>query len=479
MSSCRHASISATLATVLAAGCPSLAVGQTTWTGAGDGVSFSDAGNWFAGVPGAADDAFIDGGNAAAAAVSLTAGGSVRDLTIDAGDALTIAIASTLTVNGTLTNNGVVSLDLVLPGNTFDATLAFNTAASDAMLTGTGEIVMSDDFDHSVLALSNAFSIINGADHTIRGAGQILANVGGFVNDGLVQATGSSAALVVDPGSGAQFVNNGTLEALGSVGMTLNAGVYVNTNGLIAARDGSLVQLQNGAVVQGGEVTTTGTGRILANSGSDLSAVTVTDGSRLDIAPQAAVDVFGGITNNGTINLTTMTDGNSFDSTLNFADSASISGNGTIDMVDDIDNRITASTNSVTVTQGAGHSIRGSGFILSNIGGFVNEGLIQATGASVALTLDPGSLGFVNNSIMQALGTAGMIFNAGTYDNTNGLITVGDDSLVRFLSGANIQGGTLTAAGSGLFDAASGADLTGVTLTAGSRLDVASQAGVD
>jgi len=88
------------LASVLLLGSALEARGQVTWTGDGDGTSWSDAANWSSQqVPGSGDDVVIDAPSDSTYTVELTAARTVASLRIDSRDA-TLALAADLTVSG-------------------------------------------------------------------------------------------------------------------------------------------------------------------------------------------------------------------------------------------------------------------------------------------------------------------------------------------------------------------------------------------
>ena len=86
----------------------------------------------------------------------------------------------------------------------------------------------------------------------------------------------------------------------------------------------------------------------------------------------------------------------------------------------------------------------------------INNGLIDANVAGVALLLDPSDAGnFTNNSDDASLNGGGILQltgnGNGTFDNTNGVIeAVGAGSEVQLFSSASVTGGTVRGTGDGL-----------------------------
>ncbi|MEM9065174.1 MAG: hypothetical protein AAGB51_06745 [Planctomycetota bacterium] len=441
-------------AIVLAAGIAAPVFAQTSWNGAGDGVDWTDDANWDSGIdPNAVGtDAIID----AMASVRLATTRAVGALTIGFNNTLTILQGGNLTIGGALVNNGQLFLQ-ALNSSGASLTLAFS---GDQTISGTGEIVLNDDQQNFITA-SNAV-ITNSAGHTIRGAGNILFNSGGVVNDGSIIAQGDNE-LSFDPGAQG-FVNNGTLRAEGAGGLEFRGGVYTN-NSTIEVADGSVANVNSGAEIVGGSLTSAGTGEFRANNGSDFTGVTVTAGSQVVQGQSQNTQIRNGLTNNGTWSIEGLASSGA-GTTLAFVGTQVIDGNGEIFLNDDSNNFITA-TDSV-ITNGFDHTIRGAGNLLFNSGGVINNGTILAQGAN-DLQIDPAADGFVNNGVLRAEGTGGLTFSGGVFTN-NTSIDVADGSVLNVNSSAEIIGGLLTSSGTGEIRANNGSDFTDVTVSMSSRV---------
>ncbi len=153
---------------------------------------------------------------------------------------------------------------------------------------------------------------------------------------------------------------------------------------------------------------------------------------------------------------------------------SAINGTGTITLGSNVNNSIRTLGAGDIITQAAGHTIQGSGSLLINSGGFVNQGQVIANNAGSALTIDPGAGGFDNSGgTLQATAGATMNLNTATYTNTGGTISAdGAGSVVQLNSSAvEIVGGDLTTtAGGEIRTAFGGSILDGVTVTNGSNL---------
>lgn len=159
-----------------------LLLAEVTWTGAGDGESWSNANNWIregeAGLPQDGDDVLIPGGTLTVSfesgSVSLNSLASDASLTIDGGS-LTVANTSqvdgllTLT-GGTLTANGEIQLadDFEWTGGRLNGTNAITLSASTEMrmtsdggrgignvtIQGDGAVIWTDGFLQSTSGIA-------------------------------------------------------------------------------------------------------------------------------------------------------------------------------------------------------------------------------------------------------------------------------------------------------------------------------------
>jgi hypothetical protein len=428
---------------------------DATWNG-GTG-NWSAAAKWSGGVvPNNGDtnafSVFIDGGKAAASTVALDISATVKSLSIDRGDQLDQINGRDLTIDGgSAVNNGVWTVNTT--GAATD--LRFNGGVT---LSGSGSIVMNNALFSNNRIFTDNTVLTQAAGHTIRGSGQLLANSGGMVNQGTI-IVDQSVGLLVDPND-LGLVNQGLLQASGGP-LVLLSGTYTNTQGTIEALDGSEVQIRTGATVVGGALRSQGTGAVVPQDGT-LTNVTTSGMVRQDNGQH--VIITGGLTNNGTWSLNTT--GSATD--MRFDGGVTLSGTGSIVMNNALffNNRIL--TDNTVLTQAAGHTIRGSGQLLGDSGGMVNQGTIIVD-QSVGLLVDPNDLGFVNQGLLQASGGP-LVLWAGTYPNTQGTIEALDGSEVQIRTGATVVGGALRGQGTGAI-VPQGGTLTNVTTTGTVRLD--------
>ena len=336
------------------------------------------------------------------------------------------------TVTGTFSHDGVWSL------NSANTATVINMN-DGVVVNGTGKILTSNNSGNQIR--TNNTVVTFGANYDFEGAGSLLGDTGGMVNNGDINAT-LGAVLTIDPNA-LGFVNNGTINATGVGGIDLNAGTYTN-NGSINVGDASRVDLKNGVIINGGTLTTAGTGKINIESptapGATLNNVVLNGNVEQNNANDATVT--GTFTHNG------LWDMNSAGTatTLSFNGGVTINVNSVIDMSNNVGNQIL--TDDSVITLGANATIQGGGNILVDTGGMVNNGTITAN-QNTALTIDPNAKGFVNNGSMDATGLGGLVFNAGTFTN-NTSIDVADGSKLDVGNGTVIDGGVINTTGTGV-----------------------------
>jgi hypothetical protein len=361
-----------------------------------------------------------------------------------------------------ITNNDTISM--LSTGNGTDLRLHSLVTS----LTGTGIIEMGD---HANNFIRNNFGAVtrlhHDVDHTIRGAGQIGVNSLFLTNDGLIEATLSNA-LQFDLREEETNFNNGTMQATGGGTLNfLNSGIVDNTNGVIQALDGSVVNLM-GTTILGGTLDTADSGVVQGSTNVPILTDVTNDGL-FRLFNDADVVINGTLTNNDTFEMNSA--GNGTDIRINTA-VGTITGPGEIVMGNHPNNFIRNNFGSVTqFVNGADHTIRGGGQIGLNTIGIINDGTIISN-VSAGISFDPRSEagGFVNNGLLHVTGKGGVTIHPdpftnagdvvvdatrkltrnGNYDQTAGTTTASGE--VEVNNGTfNLQGGVLN--GSGLVDA--------------------------
>ena len=108
-------------------------------------------------------------------------------------------------IAGTITNNGTVTM--ASAGSNTDVEIQ-----GDTSIGGTGSVVLTTTGANNAGINGNG-TLTNEAGHTIEGQGTFGENTIGIVNDGLIDANSSGAALLLDPSNAGALTNNATLRA--------------------------------------------------------------------------------------------------------------------------------------------------------------------------------------------------------------------------------------------------------------------------
>src|SRR4029077_6426458 len=174
----------------------------------------------------------------------------------------------------------------------------------------------------------------------------------------------------------------------------------------------------------------------------------------------------GTINNSGTILLNST--GNFTD--LRIADGTMLTGGGSVILSDSPNNRIYGTLNSGAETlTNVNNTISGAGqFGVSNSIEFINQsaGVIDATSSTNALIITPTTNstlvssnggGFVNQGLLEATAAGGLVLNSGQFNNKAAMIeAVGSGNNVTLENNVTISGGTLSGSGGGLVETAAG-----------------------
>jgi hypothetical protein len=221
-------------------------------------------------------------------------------VTVTSGSNIELSNGRTLTLLGTILNNGLLSLLATSGSND----LEFGGAVT---VNGSGSISLSDHASNRLSAASGGSTLTLGAQQTIQGAGEVGRDNLEITHQGILWASGSNPLIVDNAGS--TFTNSGTLKATGAGGMSLADAV---TNlGLVDISSGSSITV-SGAFTQnsttsstrlaGGSFTATSfalQSGTLTGSGTVNGAVTATSGA---IYP-GGDGTIGSLTFNSTLNL--------------------------------------------------------------------------------------------------------------------------------------------------------------------------------
>jgi fibronectin-binding autotransporter adhesin len=310
---------------------------------------------------------------------------------------------ATTTLQGTITNNG-----------TFQALHGGLQIMGSVTLKGSGTMIGGDsNFIQS--ACCNPANLI--LQQPISGGGTIGDSSFTLTNQSTVNANSPTSMLTL---TGSPEINAATLEASG--GGTLEIRNTVNNNGgAISALNGSTVLLDYSGTVNGGTLTTSGTGSFQTSSGTlDGSTNVVTNAGLFSVASGETLSLKGAISNSGTFALAN-------GSCMAMSAPTTLTGSGTIQMNGNSCLFGWAATNTLTNKS----TIEGAGSIGdSNPMGFTNSGTVLANQAAPLTIVSAGS-GFLN--------TGSLIVSAGSTLNINGQM--------KNLSKGILTGGTFSVAG--------------------------------
>ena len=383
--------------------------------------------------------------------------------------AITLTNGSTYKAGGSTDVLGTINLGT--SGSGSNIALSGNMILTGATtLTGPGTVTMAGGYIYE----SGGQTLTN--QSTIQGYGTIGYNGLTVTNEATVNANASGQTLSLSSSdgitNGTSGTTLGTLEATG--GGTLYLGNTVqNQYGSIIAGTGSTVNVNT--TIEGGSLTTTGTGVMQTDSsatldGSTLGAITLTNGSTYS-APGGTTYVLG------TINLGTSGSGASIalGGTMTLNGNTTLSGPGALTMTGATIDEI----GSQTLTNQS--TIQGYGQIGYNGASLTNEGLVNANASGQTLLLS-GVTTTTNGTSGTTLGTleatgGGTLTIADAVQNQFGSIIAGTGSTVNVNS--TIQGGTLTTTGTGVMQTDGSATLDGsssqgaITLTNGSTYTAA------
>jgi len=435
------------LAIVLGAGAPA-AVGQQTvtqWTGAINDL-WTESGNWTAGVP--------NNGSGTFAAIIDTGLGFVQLNTNVTIDRALIGPTSAVRINnGRILDivaepdplnpsgmTGILAIDNLLTIDTFNVATRIRMVGEGQLLitpgsTPTGRIETSNSTVSRIEGTGTGTqTIVFSPGLTFTGAGNVGNNTVRVDNRGVIEAS-LPAGLTLDAGDGNLAFNSGVLSAIDSSTLRLLGTDLDNTLGIIEASDTAGVRIEGSSSVLGGVLRTFDNGQILPQSGAAFDGVTIAPGSTVNQNNGVSADLFNDLLNDGTWTM------NVFNSAVQLFTNGdfTIAGDGEIVMNNSTSNFIRPRASGEIITHAASHTIRGSGTLLNNVGGMVNNGAILAGPGSQPIVIDPqGDMDFVNNPGGVLGGTGTLELRDGTLDN-RGTISPGFSPGTLTINATNVD----------------------------------------
>jgi len=370
-------------------GVASVAQGQT-WVGPSNGP-WSDPLNWSTlTIPNSpVADVLIDSNDTQITITQLDVFALIRSLQIDSADQLQFDQNTNLVVLGNGTFASVHNFGSIVIGPRSEL---LSGVSGTLKFDGAGTVALNG----STSLLAGSGRIVN-VDNTISGDGTIGGNSAEFTNAFLIDASTPARPLLLDPApTGASaFINNGTLSA--TAGWLLvsgnGGGDFDNTNGFFQA-DAGTIALVSGATIVGGTFQSSAGSRVevAANHAASISAIT--NNSFFNVDAGATLTAAGAITNNGSIQLYADSAGSS----LLVNGSVSFAGTGELILTPANGGAaIVASATGGLLINGAGHRIKGGGFLGNNSAGLQNHGVISATDPLSFLIVDPGNAPMLHN----------------------------------------------------------------------------------
>jgi YVTN family beta-propeller protein len=387
---------------------------------------------------------------------------------------------STITLDGTTTNQGAITLtgtytvtnnsETVISGTIINTGLisvlsnnanTFLTVNGPVTLTGGGTVTLSQ-------AIGNGQPIVRNTNNgALTNVNNLIQGSGQFGNNGLVITNQASGVINANGPFSLQF-NNGSVTNLGMVeataGGTLTVNVIVVNKGatMLATGTGSAIQLLGGADIEGGTITSAA-GAYLGS----MSSVTL-DGSTLGmltingiftVSNNEEVVLLGTINNTGLISVIS----NNANTFITFSSTVTLTGGGTVTLSQAISNGQPILRN---VDNGAlinvNNLIQGSGQIGNNDLPITNQsgGVIDANG-TFPLQLNNGTV--TNLGLLEATSGGTLTVNVLVINKTSTILSTGAGSAIQLLGGADIQGGTITSAAGAYFGSMSSVTLDGST----------------
>ena len=157
--------------------------------------------------------------------LTMAAGGTITivnsddlNTTLTNKGAINVGNNSQVTVHGTVTNNGVISLS-----NTA-AFANLNVGSGGVSLTGAGQVTLTDNASNDIIGTGGVQTLTN-VDNTISGAGFIGGGSLILNNQakGIINSTGTTNALTLDMGFGTA-TNAGLIESTGKGASSFRTG---------------------------------------------------------------------------------------------------------------------------------------------------------------------------------------------------------------------------------------------------------------
>ncbi len=378
---------------------------------------------------------------------------------VDFSGVLNIQNAQTLSINNSLTNNGVMTIN---PAGNISATqIVFNDSMA---VGGTGEIVLASTDARARIQTATGVVATMPATQTIRGFGRIEADM---INNGIIRSDSSEIRMTTN-----SKVNTATIEAINGSTVEVN-GITIDQSGggTLSANDaGSQIELLSATII-GGQVSSAIGADVTIDVSSTLDGVTLIGTTNVQNAQTLTIGT--SLTNNGVIDINP--NGNISATQIFFSDSMAVVGSGSIKL-SSFDSRARIQTAAdQTVTMASTQTIHGQGRIEASM---INNGTIDSDVMSgeIRLLTNPKT----NNGVIQANNDSNLELNGITLTQgpSGQMLADGAGSEIELL-GATISGGTLSASGGADVSVDSFSSLAGVDFSGLLNIPNASTLGIN
>ena len=423
----------------------------------------------------------MDGSNVALAGTTVVSGGVIQstgggqvdastgqnvflsDLTLDAD--VQVANNSDFGISGVINNTGTVQVNST--GNATDIEIQSTGATLDGggttTLTGVANLARINGVGSPLLTI---------ADQTIQGTGNIGSNLISIdlQSASTINANVDGETLLIDP-NGNGMINSGAMQASNGGTLTLNTGAFDNTDGMIAALDGSNVALAGTTVVSGGIIQSAGSGQVDVQTGQNVFLSDLTLDAGVQIANNSDFGISGAINNTGSVQVNST--GSATDIEIQ-STGATLNGGGTITLTGAANLARINGVGSPLLTI-ADQTIQGTGNVGNNLISIDLHAAntIDANVSGETLLIDPNGNGMINSGTMRASNGGTLTVNSGTFDNTDGMIEALDGSNVALAGTTVISGGTIQSTGSGQIEVLTGQNVFLSNLTLDADVQVA------
>ncbi|MEM1186675.1 MAG: GC-type dockerin domain-anchored protein [Planctomycetota bacterium] len=293
-----------------------------------------------------------------------------------------------------LANDGLVRVN---PTNSsVDATI---TASSSFTITGAGVLELVGGIGDARIEASNGAVLTNGANHTIRGAGQINAPM---INEGTLRSTSTGFGNVLEIQT-TDKINNGTIEAGANSFVEIDSvNIDQSGGGVLDALDDE-IRFRGAVDITGGTLTAT-TGNVSRETGTSIFDNVIID-CDLFLDPNTTVVSVGDMfVNQGTVFVNNTN--SSANAIIRFDADALVTGGGTILLGGGPSDAFLLGAPDVTITNDVGHTIEGSGDIDV---AFVNNGVVRVLQTTFGNVLNLRDTDKTNNATIEA--TANSVIN--------------------------------------------------------------------